>query len=150
MRISRIIYAALLISVLGGCDGFSLNRSTGAVDGNVASNQFNGTNTSANEPAAEAIDAMIGGTLAGTLDAGDKKAAYEAQYRALEFNRSGTPVAWDNPSSGNRGEVVPGPAYTINSSQCRDYTHTIFVDGQPSVNRGTACKQNEGDWRTIS
>lgn len=149
MRISRILVVGILGLAAAGCDGFGLKHTTDAApEGNVVGNQFNTAETS--RPGNAAIDAMIGGDLGGKLDDADRKAVYEAQYRALEFNRSGTPVAWKNPASGNNGEVVPGPTYTINNSQCRDYSHTIYIGGEPQVTRGTACRQPDGQWDAIS
>ncbi len=149
MRFSGVLIVVVLGVVTSACDGLGLNPSTAtAPGGNVVGNQFNTADPATPERAA--IDAMIGGELGDKLDEADRKAVYEAQHRALEFNRSGTPVAWNNPASGNNGEVVPGPAYTINNSQCRDYSHTIYIDGQPQVSRGTACRKRDGGWDAIS
>ena len=32
----------------------------------------------------------------------------------------------------SRGEVVPGPLYHVNASDCRDFTHTVYR-GQPAA-----------------
>jgi surface antigen len=37
----------------------------------------------------------------------------------------------------------------VNEIACRDYTHTIYVDDQPAVTRGTACRQTDGTWKAI-
>ena len=46
---------------------------------------------------------------------------------------SGAPVAWRNPDSGRYGNVVPGPAYQANGATCRQYTHTVYIDGKPQT-----------------
>jgi surface antigen len=66
--------------------------------------------------------------------------------QALESGRSGAAVPWRNPDSGRYGSVVPGPAYQANGLQCRRYTHTIYIDGQPQVARGSACRNPDGTW----
>ncbi|MGA9324185.1 MAG: RT0821/Lpp0805 family surface protein, partial [Xanthobacteraceae bacterium] len=76
--------------------------------------------------------------------------AYAAQMQALETGPSGAPVAWRNPDTGRYGNVVPGPAYQMNGEPCREYTHTVYIDGQPQTGRGTACRNADGSWTTIS
>ena len=75
--------------------------------------------------------------------------AYAAQMQALESGKSGTAVAWKNPDSGRYGSVVPGPAYQTNGQQCRQYTHTIYIDGQPQVAKGNACRNPDGTWTAV-
>ena len=96
---------------------------------------------------AEASPAVAAIAPAG-LDAGAKRAAKDAEYRALEFGRAGTPVAWQEGKS--RGEVVPGPLYHVNASDCRDFTHTVFVASLPHATRATACRQPNGTWQPVS
>jgi surface antigen len=97
-----------------------------------------------------ATGALIGSEIGRQLDEADQRALYDAQYRALEYGNPGTPVNWKNPNSGHYGEVVPGPGYKVNVSDCRDYTSTIYIGGQPQVARGTACRQPDGTWKPIS
>jgi surface antigen len=80
----------------------------------------------------------------------DLDAARAAQYRALEFGRAGRPVAWRNEASGRSGEVVAGPGATVNALDCRDYNHTIRLDGGRRTVRGTACRRPDGTWRAVS
>jgi surface antigen len=96
---------------------------------------------------AEASPAAATVAAAG-LNAGARKAAKDAEYRALEFGRTGTPVAWQDGKS--RGEVVPGPLYHVNASDCRDFTHTVYVGGAPHATHATACRQPNGTWQPVS
>ena len=108
-----------------------------------------------NPPAAErsvspavanaAIGGMFGPVGAG-LDDEDKRRAYTAQIQALESSGSGAPVAWKNPDSGHYGSIVPGPMFDRGASKCRQYTHTIYIDGKPSTARGSACRNANGRW----
>jgi len=82
------------------------------------------------------------------LDVAAKRAAKDAEYRALEFGRTGTPVAWQAGKS--HGEVVPGPLYHVNASDCRDFTHTVYIASQPHATRATACRQSNGTWQPVS
>ena len=96
---------------------------------------------------AEASPAATTVAAAG-LDAGARKAAKDAEYRALEFGRTGTPVAWQNGKS--HGDVVPGPLYHVNAFDCRDFTQTIYVGGEQHASHATACRQPDGTWQPVS
>jgi surface antigen len=124
----------------------------GAGLGAVIGSAFGGS------PGAHVAGALVGATIGGflgnrigaALDDEDKRRAYAAQMQALETGPSGAPVAWRNPESGRYGNVVPGPVYQANGASCRQYTHTVYIDGQPQTERGTACRNPDGTWTTIS
>ena len=97
-----------------------------------------------------AVGGLIGNRIGAALDGEDRKRAYAAQMQALETGPSGAPVAWRNPDSGRYGNVVPGPAYQANGATCRQYTHTVYVDGAPQSARGTACRNPDGTWTTLN
>jgi surface antigen len=98
--------------------------------------------------AGQASDTPIASFAASGLSTAAQKKAAEAEARALEYGRTGIPVAWKDGRS--RGEVTPGALYQVNASSCRDYTHTVSIDGGPAVSgRATACRQADGTWRTI-
>ena len=69
---------------------------------------------------------LIGGAIgaASTADA-TGATALEAEYRALEYGRAGTPVDWNGPG-GSHGEVDAGAALRVESQDCRQYTHTVY------------------------
>jgi surface antigen len=74
--------------------------------------------------------------------------AYEAELRALEAEGPGAPVSW----RGERGygTIVAGPPYAYQSYQrCREYTHTIYINGQPRTGRGIACRNPDGTWTPV-
>ena len=52
--------------------------------------------------------------------------------------------------AGRYGTIVPGPAYQQASNTCRQYTHTIYIDGKPQTARGAACRNPDGTWTPIS
>lgn len=123
----------------GGATGALIGSQFGSGSGRLAATALGAT-----------IGAMVGSEIGRQLDEADQRALYDAQYRALEYGNPGTPVVWKNPNSGHYGEVVPGPGYKVNVSDCRDYTSTIYIGGQPQVVRGTACRQPDGTWKPIS
>ena len=124
---------------------------TGAIAGGVIDNQIG---SGSDRVVTTAIGALAGGLIGAeigrSLDERDRQEALAAEYRALEFGRAGRPVAWRNDSSGIYGEVVAGPGFQVNSLDCREYTHTIYIDARARVVRGTACRQPDGTWRIVS
>jgi surface antigen len=99
--------------------------------------------------AGAAIGGLIGNRIGAAMDDEDKRRAYAAQIEALERGPSGAPVAWRNPDSGRYGSIVPGPAYQQQGMQCRQYTHTIYIDGRPQTARGAACRNPDGTWTPV-
>jgi surface antigen len=116
----------------------------GNLVGGAAGNRVAGTLVGA------AFGGFLGNRIGASLDDEDKRRAYAAQMQALETGPSGAPVAWRNPDSGRYGSVVPGPAYQANGTQCREYTHTVYIEGTPQTQRGTACRNPDGTWTTVS
>lgn len=96
------------------------------------------------------LGGLIGNQIGQSLDERDRERAYAAQMDALERGPSGAPVTWKNPDSGRYGTVVPGPAYVERGRNCRSYTHTIYVGGQPQTARGTACRNPDGTWTPLT
>ena len=71
----------------------------------------------------------------------------EVRFRPV--GQPGAPVSWRNPDSGRYGTIVPGPQYQQAGRNCRSYTHTIYIDGQPQTARGTACRNPDGTWTAV-
>ena len=108
--------------------------------------------TDGNEPravvAATATAGLAVGALGRDLSPAGQKQARDAEYRALEYGRTGVPISWK--SGKEYGEVVPGASYHVNTYDCRDFTHTIFAAGRKQAARGTACRQPNGSWQSVS
>ncbi|NVO14485.1 MAG: glycine zipper 2TM domain-containing protein [Rhodoplanes sp.] len=96
-----------------------------------------------------ALGGLIGNRIGAAMDDEDRRRAYDAQMAALETGRSGAPVSWKNPDSGRYGTIVPGPAYDQGGRNCRQFTHTIYIDGTPQTARGTACRNPDGTWTSV-
>lgn len=123
----------------------------GAVAGGVIGSQIG---SGAGRVVATTVGAVAGGIIGAeigrALDERDREVALATEYRALEYGRAGRPEVWRSESTGNYGEVVVGPGYTVNALDCRDYTHTVYIEGRARVARGTACRQPDGTWRIVS
>ena len=84
------------------------------------------------------------------MDEQDRRLAQQAEFAALEEGESDRPRRWRNPDNGRYGEVVPGRPYKRGDIDCRDYTHTVYIDGRPQTMRGTACRNPDGTWRNVA
>src|SRR5947209_1653036 len=160
MSFVRLIAAALAALSMASCAGTpetgqgpreNTGTLVGAVAGGLIGSQFGGGTGEriAAGLAGAAIGGLIGNRIGAGLDDEDKQRAYAAQMQALESGRSGAAVAWRNPDSGRHGSIVPGPGYQSNGMQCRQYTHTIYIDGRPQVARGSACRNPDGSWTAV-
>jgi surface antigen len=94
---------------------------------------------------------LIGGSVGAVLSEDEKTRALEAEYRALEYSQAGQPVAWKGDDEQVvRGEAKAATPYRVGSQDCRQYTQTVFRNGQPKVARGTACRNSDGSWTPLT
>jgi surface antigen len=123
----------------------------GAATGGLIGNAIGGStgNRLAGTVIGAAVGGLIGNRIGAALDDEDRRRAYAAQLQALGTGPSGAPVAWRNPDSGRYGNVVPGPAYQANGATCRPYTDTVYINGAPQTERGTACRNPDGTWTAL-
>ncbi|MCP4381842.1 MAG: hypothetical protein GY798_10605 [Hyphomicrobiales bacterium] len=135
VRVHALIGIVLGSLVLAGCEHQS---GAGAGSSTVGSAVAVGAGTGSEQ----------GNATGPELDQSAQRRARDAELRALEHGRTGTPVTWRNGKV--RGEVVPGPRYQVNAYNCRDYTHTVYGQGQSQSVRGTACRQPNGSWQPVT
>ncbi|WP_210103071.1 hypothetical protein [Neorhizobium galegae] len=140
LRFATLVLSALVsVSILNGCSttGTSGSRS-GMFFGRAA-------------PGVDYISALQGGIIGRIpvkISSGDRQRALEAEYRALEQAAVGQPVAWTG--SNVRGEVVAAAPYQVGSQNCRQYTHTVTIDGREAKERGAACRNEDGTWTPLT
>ena len=95
-------------------------------------------------------DGLLGGTVGSALDEGDRRTALQAEYRALEYTPAGDAVEWRGAGSNISGAVTAAQPYRVGSQDCRQYSHTISLDGQKQTVRGTACRNKDGSWTPLT
>ena len=160
MILFKLIAIALGAAALSACAGNpetgtgpKENTGTllGAITGAVIGSQFGGGagERAAAAVAGAAIGGLVGNRIGASLDEEDRARAYAAEMDALERGRAGAPITWRSPS-GRYGTIVPGPYYQQAGARCRQYTHTIYIDGKPQTARGVACQNSDGTWETQS
>lgn len=83
-----------------------------------------------------------------SMTAKDSAEANSAQFYALQFGRPGAPRQWAG-DKGTTGSVSVGPYVRVNNLDCRDFTHSVKVNGQDFVKKGTACREQNGNWAVV-
>ena len=152
----RLVAIAIVPMLVAGCgpDGPSkadTGTLVGAVAGGIIGNQVgNGTGRVLATAAGAFVGGVVGHSIGKSMDDQDRMIAQRAEYDALENGESGRSKSWRNPDNGHRGEVVPSRPYKRAGRHCRDYSHTVYISGQPEVVRGTACRNPDGTWRAVS
>ncbi len=162
---ARKLAAGLLIAALGpalalsGCTTMSENETAGTIIGGVAGavvgNRFG---KGSGRTAATALGAVIGATagrnVGRSLDTTSRQRAGAAAHEALETADVGEPIRWENPDN------VDGPAYgsaTVTRQgadsegrTCREFQQTVIIGGREEQSYGTACRDDNGDWKIVS
>ena len=154
MRTPRpVIAATLALSI--GLSACANNQEGGAVVGAVAGgvigHQFGkGAGKVLATVGGAVVGGIVGSAIGKRLDDHDRQLAEQAELDALERGQSGATRQWRNPDNGRYGEVVPSKPYRRGPDDCRDYTHTVYIDGRPETMRGTACRNGDGSWRNVA
>ncbi|WP_224004900.1 hypothetical protein [Aureimonas sp. SA4125] len=125
----RTLPLLALVSLLGACAG-----------------------PAANTPTSTGVLALGGGLVGQVKEvslSGEARAkALEAEFQALQFAPAGQEVAW---SAGRyQGSVVPTQLYRIGSQDCRGYSQTVIARGKTMKQVGTACRGEDGLWKTVA
>lgn len=158
MRSARLIVVFPVLAGLVACsspDGGISKSDTGMVMGGVAGgivgNQIGkGRGNVLATVAGAVVGGMVGSEIGRSLDQRDRQLAQEAEFEALERGQSGVSRQWRNPDNGRYGEIVPSKPYKRGTNDCRDFTHTVYIDGRPQQMRGTACRNPDGTWQNVA
>lgn len=92
------------------------------------------------------LGAVIGGNIGQSMDRQD----HVQVQNALETQRTGRSVNWNNPDNGNQYTVTPTRTYrTAANGDCRDYDAWVFIGGYERKVTGTACRKPDGTWQQV-
>jgi surface antigen len=123
----------------------------GAIAGGVVGSQIgSGTGQLIATGAGTLIGALVGGEIGRQLDRVDRQYHQQTAYSAFETVPTGQTSTWNNPDSGNYGQVTPVRTYQSSGRDCRDFRQTVYVGGQPQTSFGTACRQPDGTWQIVN
>lgn len=136
-----ILYTALL----GGCTMTSGSSAPSAWGSSFGDPNANIAGSDGNS----AISVLMNSEFADTLEQTDRRAAEQAQDRALRARGVGATIEWNNKRTGRSGKVRSGPVYEVNDTSCREFTHEIQIDEEILTARGAACKTERDKWQVI-
>jgi len=91
---------------------------------------------------------FINSSAAPQLTSKERAEAASAQFYALQFGRPGAPRNWQG-ESGAIGRVSVGPYVRVNALDCRDFTHSVTIEGKQYDREGTACREEDGSWSVV-
>ena len=156
MRKALVAGVIAMFAVVSGCaDGSGQKQDAGLAVGAIAggilgSAAGRGNGRIAGAIVGSVVGGIVGSEIGRSMDRQDRLLAQRAEFDAFERGPSGRPVRWNNPDNGRYGDVVPMESYRRGEYDCRDYTHTVYIDGRPQVMRGTACRNPDGTWRNMA
>lgn len=135
-----VLLSILCVSVLSACT--TTGTRTGGGGGLLGRSAQSATPFLAN------LQGGIVGRSGVQLGRADQTKALEAEYRALETAPVGTPVSWTGDDVS--GQVVANAPYQVGNQNCRQYSHTLTVDGKETRVRGAACRNADGSWSPLT
>ena len=159
--IAKILTVALLVSPLAACqnmqrsDGQISKEAAGTVLGGIGGAVLGaqvggGSGQIVATAAGTLLGAMLGQSIGASLDQSDLAHYDSTSQGALEQNQVGQTSTWRNPDTNNSGTITPTRTYEVADGRyCREYTQTIYVDGQTERAYGTACRQSDGTWQVV-
>ncbi|PCK00383.1 MAG: hypothetical protein COA45_00965 [Zetaproteobacteria bacterium] len=96
------------------------------------------------------LGALVGSEIGKSLDKADRQYMSQATYD-VQSAPVGETISWNNPESGNSGDVVATKdGYSASGKYCREYQQTIYVGGREESAYGTACQKPDGSWEIVN
>jgi len=93
------------------------------------------------------LGAIIGREIGASLDRADQVAAVAAEHQALS-GPADCQVRWENPNTGNSGQVrLINDRTGSDGRYCREYQCIVMVGGHRETAYGRACMQPDGSWQ---
>ena len=129
------IFGTLVGAALGGLVGSQIGGGTGnkiAIGAGVLAGGY------------------FGNKVSKSMNCADQEKHYTTTQSALESQKSGETSTWVNPDTGHKGEVTPTHTYqSAEGLPCREFTQTIYVEGEYEKVEGKACRTSDGDWEVV-
>lgn len=126
-------------TLLGAAAGAWAGSSIGKGDGRIVATA-----------AGTMLGATIGNRVGRSMDELDRMKAQQAQQYAYSAP-IGEPVVWNNPDSGNYGNVTSiRDGYTNSGRYCREFQTELTIEGRQEQGYGTACRQDDGSWHIVN
>ena len=154
MRARRYLMIFTTAALLAGCAGPAEKTPSGPLFGDGRSGSL------AKPPQAEtAVKPIPPGTLMSAWSGTniekflrrEDHVAMERSVKQVVSAPIGKRIIWRNPRSGNWGTVtaVRDGTSSRTGTYCREFIHTLTVEGRTEKKRNTACKARDGRWEVF-
>ena len=151
-RTLRLAFSATAVCLLlGGCmQGHGPKQTGGLLVGGglgaLAGSQIgNGSGRLAAVAIGTLAGAALGNEVGRSLDRADQL-EMSAAAKAARHAPIGSPIRWENPSSGNYGSITPRREgrHRRSGAVCREFSNSLTIDGQTEDFVGVACRARDG------
>ena len=157
IKFKTLVAAPLLVASLTGCMGAGPKQTGGQLIGGAAGavigSQFGkGDGRLVGTAIGALAGSYLGGTIGYQMDQRDRQLAQEAMMATLERAPDHKPRSWRNPNNNHSGSfrVTRTQELPEENRVCRDYVHTVVIDGRQERVHGRACRDvrdHRGMWK---
>lgn len=144
---SKLIVALVGIIFLFGCANGGPKQTAGtyigAATGALVGSQFGkGSGRLVGVALGTFLGGMLGSEIGNRMDAKDKELAESTVNNSLENAPDNRVSTWKNPNNNHAGKfvVTNTEEYRDQNKVCRDYVHTVIIDGKQEQVSGRACR----------
>ncbi len=131
----------------GRCNREAIGAVIGGTLGGIAGSQVGkGDGKTAATIAGTIIGYLIGKSIGQAMDDSDHRCAAQA----LDYVEDRKSLKWNNPDLGTEYMVTPTRTFWQNGQYCREYNTSLFTDGMAQQETERACRQEDGNWYTIT
>ena len=146
--IAPMIVAAVLVA---GCQTGGTGQTVGTVGGAVAGGlvgaQFGG---GSGQLVATGVGTLLGAWAGSQLGAQfDQQDHYSSGAAGQQAFANGQTQTWSGPNA--HGAVTPtGQTFYQNGRECRNFSQTVYSQGQSQGVSGVACRAADGTWQVVN
>ena len=151
IRLRAIAPVMLAAVLLAGCQGAGTGETVGTVGGAVAGGlvgaQFGG---GSGQLVATGVGTLLGAWAGNQLGQQfDRQDHHRSGVAGQQAFASGETQTWSGPNA--HGAVTPaGQTFFQNGRECRNFTQTVFSQGQSQDVSGVACRNPDGTWQVVN
>ncbi len=115
----------------------------GAIGGGLLGSQFGkGKGRLISTAIGTLLGSQLGSSIGHKMDSKDRRLANDNAIYALESRPDSRVSRWRNPNNNHHGNfvVTRTKEYPRTNKVCRDYVHTVVIDGKEEKIHGRACR----------